>query len=510
VRRSRSVAIAVALAVTAACSSTQRVATGARKIGTTSGGGASASATGADAQAAAANPAAASGATAASGAAKARAATAVAATDGAAGRLGAPGAIDAGGKHIPTGKGAVGVTDSTVTLGFWTVDAATFAAAAAATGYQYDPTNVNNLDVKAETKALIDYFNAHGGLAGRKIVPVYYQANIQNLVTRSGRQQEAQNACATYTEDNHVFSFETFKGFTEDNILQCAIDHKTVDVDTWFQGAELTNSRAQQAIPYWYATNKLIAESRERTQVDRLAAVGFFTKGAKVGVLTEDVPMSKESAAKGLKPALAAHGVPVAAEAVYPDVIDSPWQTYVLQFKQLGIDHVLFSTSTYEWWTAVLFMRAADNQGYHPRYGLTTDVNPGGDFTSNAPKSQLPGAVAVGWNPQADVGAQLTGAQYDLCMKIEKAAGQPGASAPNTCDYLFFTQDALEHAPEFSVKGFQAGVAALGRTYPAMFVPITDFSNGRVAGVTQVQTTAYDEKCGCFNKYNSPPAPATE
>ena len=509
-KTTRLMALVLALLVTAACSSTERLAVSTSKSGGAAAIDTAATTPQADAHAATANAAVAAPGTAAATAAKQKSAPTAATTAGAAGRLGAPGAIDAGGVHIPTGKGAIGVTDSTVTLGFWTLDAATFAAAAAAVGYQFDPTTTNNLDVKAETKAVIDYFNAHGGLAGRKINPVFYQTNIQNLATRSGRQQEAQSACATYTEDNHVFGFETFKGFTEDNIIQCAIDHKTVIVDDWYQGAQLTRSRLQQASPYWYGTNKLVAESRERTQVERLAAVGYFGKSPKVGILTEDVPMSKESAAKGLKPALSAHGFPVAAEVVYPDVIDSPWQTYVLQFKQQGIDHVLFSTSTYEWLAAVLFMRQADAQGYRPRYGLTTDVDPGGDFTDNVPASQLPGAIAVGWSPSSDIGTPLSGPQYDLCMKIEKAAGQPGSSAPWVCEYLFFLQDALAHAPEFSVKGLEAGVTAMGRTYPAMFAPVNDFSNGRKAGITQVQTTAYDQGCGCFNKYNSPPAPATD
>jgi len=423
------------------------------------------------------------------------------------GGLGTP----AGSPHLATGPGAIGVTDTTVSLGFLTADATQFAAAATAVGYNFNPSSYQNIDATAETMAIVNYVNAHGGLAGRKIVPVFYKTNIQNLVTRSGREQEAQSACATYTEDHHVFSFNSSKSYTEDNIIQCAIDHKTVLVDTYFQGAQLTRSRLQQAVPYWYGLSKMLAERREQTQVDELAKGGYFDKGAKVGVLTENVPMSKESFAKGLRPALAAHGIPVTAEAVYPDVIDSPWQNYVLQFEQAGVNHVLFSTSTYEWWTGVMFMRAAESQGYHPRYGLTTDVDPGGDFPSNAPKAQLNGALAVGWIPQADTGAQLSGPQYALCMKIEKDAGQEGlALGPTTCEYLNFLQAALSRAPEFSASGLEAGAAALGKSFQSIWVPLEDFGAGRFDGVSEVRTTAFDNSCGCFNKYNSPPTPASQ
>lgn len=404
----------------------------------------------------------------------------------------------------------MGVTDDTVTLGFWTADAGTFAAGAAAVGYQYDPASISNLDLRAETQALVDYFNANGGLAGRQIRPVYYQVNLQNLLTRSGKAQEAQAACATWTEDNRVFSFETFKGFTEDNIIECAVDNRVVMFDPWYQGAQVTRSRLQEVIPYWYATVKMVAEQREKTQVERLHAAGFFDKGHKLGILTEDIPMSLESAAKGLKPALRAHGIPLVAEAVYPDVIESPWSTYVLQFQQAGITHVMFSTSTYQWLAAVLFMRAAEQQGYRPRYGLTTDVNPGGDFTDNVSPNQLKRAIAVGWYPTADIGAEPEGPEYELCMKVEREAGQAGASAVFTCEYLFFLQAALTRAPEFSVRGLEKGVEALERSFPSIFVPVADFSRGRRAAVAQVRTTAFDESCGCFNKYNSPPYPVAD
>lgn len=61
---------------------------------------------------------------------------------------------------------------------------------------------VTTVDSDAVNKMLLDYFNKRGGIAGRKLVPVYHTYESQSTDPGSVQQQEA---CTTFTQDHKVF-----------------------------------------------------------------------------------------------------------------------------------------------------------------------------------------------------------------------------------------------------------------------------------------------------------------
>src|SRR4051794_4160269 len=57
-------------------------------------------------------------------------------------------------------------------------------------------------DFKADYTALIKYVNAHGGVAGHPLVPVWYEFDVASSESVSTQEQRA---CDTWTHDHHVF-----------------------------------------------------------------------------------------------------------------------------------------------------------------------------------------------------------------------------------------------------------------------------------------------------------------
>src|SRR5436190_2714181 len=136
-------------------------------VGPTSGGGPGTSST-----AAGAGPGAVSGSAAESG--------------------GASGGGSATGVAGGAGNGP-GLTASTIYVGdAYDPDTASADAALGAAG-------ANPGDTKAETEAVLNYINGHGGIAHRKVVPVWYRLNLNQPISTS-----AESACQTWTQDHKV------------------------------------------------------------------------------------------------------------------------------------------------------------------------------------------------------------------------------------------------------------------------------------------------------------------
>lgn len=363
---------------------------------------------------------------------------------------------------------------------------------------------------KIQAQAVIDYLNAHGGFGGRRIEPVYFQIDVAQYVTKEGRQREAQRMCAAFTEDRHVFAMISgAPSMPEANVVDCAVQKKTPMVMSKPDGITyLTQSRMAQIADYYYWPDGFTSERRERTVVAGLAGQGFLPANARVALMVEDDPAIKEGVEKGLLPALAARGITPVARADYPDIIDSPWDTYVLQFQTATATHVLFSASTGSTLPSTLFMRAAENQQFRPKYGMGSDHRPAG-AVALAPAEQLKGLHVVGWSPWLDTLTTDPASSNDsLCRSIMKGVGQPEQSNNNGfCQGLFLLKAGLDQSKTFTVAGLAAGVNALGTSYPSVFSLGTRFAPGRHDGTDVVRDAVYRTDCNCI-KYTSGSRPA--
>lgn len=406
-----------------------------------------------------------------------------------------------------------GVTDSTIKLGFQVDDLEE--ANDVISGIGGDSETFVETEVQKKYQAVIDYVNAEGGIAGRTIEPVWYYEDPTNIATSSGRQQEAQRACATWTEDDEVFAFGG--GGSEELMRECAVRSKTVLValeHTSYPSQEMFESIA----PYWYAPHLMVADRREAALAETLLADGFFTPEAKVGILIEDKPGIRAGVEAALKPALEAAGVDVVAEAVYPDPIESPWDTYVLQFQSAEVTHVVMSYTGYLYAPSLFMMLASESQEFRPRWGMGSDQYPANLINVGAPREQLAGVQGVGWIPSNDVGkSEVASAQEELCVEILTEAGLPsGPGDGGFCELVFFLKAALDGADAISPEVLADAVEELGADYvsPLTLDGATQFGPGRHDGPSSMRSFAFDDRCGeegvsCF-RYTNPARPVPE
>src|SRR5205085_1342091 len=110
--------------------------------------------------------------------------------------------------------------------------------------------------------------------------------------------------------------------------------------------------------------------------IDSLRAGGYFDQNAKVGILLADIGGGVNQHLADLwKSRLTALGIPVASTFTYTfptgysqfGDLASQMNSAALQFKTAGVDHVL--TTPDNGLGGTFFTKAADPQGYHPRFG---------------------------------------------------------------------------------------------------------------------------------------------
>jgi hypothetical protein len=411
-----------------------------------------------------------------------------------------------GGGLAPIAPGTHGVTDTTVEVGLMEYDPTESNAVNTATG----GGNINGENAMTGRQidtVVVNYLNAHGGFGGRKIVPIYASQDVLQYATASGRQRQQQQACATLTQDHHVF-FLSGAGATEELMLDCAQQTKT---PIMANRIEAYPDEQRATSPYWYAPNGLTGEHRERALANELLAQGFFTPGAKVALMTEDRPGIRSGVDKGMKPALQAARVNVVTQIVYPDFLASPWDTYILQLQQLGVTHVVMSATSGASQSARSMMQSAENQKWHPHWGIATDNRPKDLFSQNAPVAQLQNTQGMGWSQSEDISQDGTLSSADaLCRQLVPKA--EGENRRSSCEFFFFLQAVFARMTVVSPEGFARAAEAMGTGYVGQFTlnGLTRFGPGRHDGPENVQAFAFDPRCGdaapCF-RYVSPPHP---
>ncbi|MHB8669234.1 MAG: ABC transporter substrate-binding protein [Acidimicrobiales bacterium] len=365
-----------------------------------------------------------------------------------------------------------------------------------------DAKGLNNGDNQVQAQAVVDDLNAHGGIAGRRIVPVYatFEATSRNW------EADYQAICTSLTEDHKVFAVVNATTAYARTFVPCLAQHNTPLVNS--AGGQADDLGMRQLAPYFFNPGSANLTRIARFYVDGLAAEGFFSAGTKVGLVRVDDNAFKRASDNMLKPRLAAIGVTVAQEAVVSaqtSLADTASQmpALTLRFHQSGINRVLFLDNAT---IAPLFAIQASSQGYNPRYGLTTLSNPV-LIEQNVPASSLQGAIGVGWQPAQDVLAQYeppSNAPTARCDALMAKAGQGGVSRTGQwaermyCDELSFLKTTLDRAQEVTPAGLMAQVEALGTSFVSTMTFHTQFGPGRHDGSAAVRLLAFDDGCKCF------------
>lgn len=418
-----------------------------------------------------------------------------------------------GSTTAPTGGSSAsgngpGVTASTINV------AAIYDPDAAAADSALGAANANPGNTKAEETAVVDYINAHGGVDGRKINLIWYKQSVQNTSNSTDQQ-----ACQAWTVD----SKSLFLIGGTPILDQCTANAHAVALDfgviTEETSAVYANFPANVDV-----TGPTIDHAMAIT-IKGLARQGYFSPGAKVGIVTWADPYYTYSINAGAKPALAALGlnnVPVeyvTEPQSYGDLgaTSSSVSSAVLKFRAEGINHVILfdgpagvnsaGVLVIEW------MQQANSQGYYPRYGLNSTSG----FSSLAPDlppKEMVNSIGVGWDPFIDEsGSDYPPSKLDaagqLCLKIMNNAGQNEEGSPNAlgiqmayCDQFFFMQKVFAHVSPLNQQTALAAIEGVGSSFQPIETFGTYLSPSHRDGLSAVRNIAYFPSCTCY-RYTS-------
>lgn len=366
-------------------------------------------------------------------------------------------------------------------------------------------------DPKRQAQAFVDYINAHGGVAGRKLAPVFKQYNLQNAGTASSRSQEAQAACTQFTQDHHVFMMMTVR--QGDGTLDCAKRTNTIFMPNYPTNA--LDAEGAKQYPDYYTPATPSYDRKNAGLVRGLVTQRrFFNPGSKLGLMIVDEPAARRAVTRSLLPALAAEaGIRSSdvVQVVYPDPISSPWTNYVLQMQQAGVTNVIFPSGVGGGPPVVAFMQAAENARYRPLYGLTDEAAPGG-LLMTVPREQYsrvhgvvsqPSFIGLEQETSGTRQGRTANAADNRCREILRSVGEPeNGGALGGCDQLFFFWEVLQRSPTLTVGGFRQAAEAMGTSFTAAATWATRFGPTRHDGAELQRDYAFDASCDCYRFFS--------
>lgn len=420
-------------------------------------------------------------------------------------------AVDAAVGSAPLPSGAAGASGplfpSVVKVGLQYSDNGSTALAAAGSSNTAIP------DTRPIDKAVIAYVNAQGGVAGRRLVPVFNKVDA----TASPVQQSAQS-CTQWTQDDKVTVALPNSPFEDNANLRTCLGTAGVPA-LYFNLYASTTVKGFAQQPLWAENISTSLESYAKTYVKGLKAQGFF-EGGKVGVVYFDGPDFMATLNNTLLPALRVAGVTPETYGTHisgsSDLAagSSGMQSAVLNFRSKGVNRVLF----FEPWVGYFaFMQAAQSQAYHPRYGLTSQesVQVALDL-GLVPRAQLDGANLVSWLTIVDVplARAVLGPRERLCRDIMRKGGVPlysdqtsYAGQMSICESILRLRDVYMDAPGRLVgSDFARGLEQLGTTAQYATIARGSFSSSKHWGLSVYYDGKYDSGCGCFTVGAAPHA----
>ncbi|MCA1710583.1 MAG: hypothetical protein LC789_02660 [Actinobacteria bacterium] len=394
----------------------------------------------------------------------------------------------------------------------------------AALGSTVDPGNPYRYE-----QILVKDINARGGIAGRKLLPVYHGSDAASTETA---EQRGQAACSAFTEDDRVFAALPFShNVYARGTLECLRKAGAV-AGLASNVSEATNSD-YNAFPENFDVSATSMDRMCANLIPTLVRGGYFSKwdtvqgkpGAmpvKVGILAPDLRPYRDSIKNICLPALARAGFAVDPRDVYffyfsntasdNGRILTDIQSAGLKFKSDGVTHVI----PVEQNGMAFFGQNAENQKYYPRYGVNshsgTQVYNGIFLTGK----QLNGAVGLGYLPSIDLPEQLNpdNGPYSSdarrqCVKLMKDNGQTfgstsaQANALALCDVVYTLKRIIEQIPAGSpinASTYAATLATLGDV-PSANVPAAFLGQGHLDAITLGWQWQYFADCQCMH-YN--------
>ncbi|MCU1592908.1 MAG: hypothetical protein JWO12_300 [Frankiales bacterium] len=379
-------------------------------------------------------------------------------------------------------------------------------------------------DSRADELAVIDDINKHGGVAGRKLVPVYAEVDSTSSQTTD---QQFSAVCQTFTRDQRVF---VATGPGPESYVACMekAGIPVLDDDLPAFGAAAFR-RYPGLIEQGYANIDRLAAYH----VGPLVAQKYFTPWntttgqpaptgkAKVGLLTYSDDVFSSAVKRYLVPALQKQGydpivIQVAENSTASDVSRqaAAVQSAELTFASRGVTHVVIFEAKAA--LAEFFLASAQSQKYYPRYAFNSANGPQALLTAGLMTAQqATGSVGYGWLPNLDLNPGLNpdngpyaNSLRRRCAKVMKDHGIKFDSSNAqgigyiACTSLYLVQAALQKATTVvTERVFLEGVASLGSTFQPAGGLGSDgqsFRPGRNDPQDKAYFMSFSTSCGCF------------
>lgn len=383
-------------------------------------------------------------------------------------------------------------------------------AAAAALGANYS-TSTTGADV---ARALVRYYNKHGGIAGRQIKPVEYIVEV----TSASYETEYEAACARFTQDNHVaVAISVLANAYYENYESCLAKAGVPDITGPTGG---TDDHDLGQYPSMVSATAPSTNRRFEAMMSRFRTDGFLSPGSKIGIVVEGCPYNQRAYQTTIAPLAKRYGWSITRRDV--DCLHGFGEagqfinqvgSAVLPFRSAGVDRVMF-VSNFEGVALLGFENAAHSQGYAPSYGLTSTTG-GAALAGQFQADQLQRMRGVGWTPDLDIAARaLPSAATKRCRAMLASEGiEPQSKADDlldlVCDQFFLLEAALKSSGGRAEKGALAtAFDALGTSYqsPYLIAGSSSYRRDKHYGPRLYATWGYQAGCGCMAYLSRPAA----
>jgi hypothetical protein len=364
-------------------------------------------------------------------------------------------------------------------------------------------------DQRAESDAAVKWVNDHGGLAGHKVVPVYFEVSLTSTQPYSVTYQQI---CTTFTQDHKVIAVVAIAN-VEKALPECLQKTRTL----FFTHGHYLRSESDYAQLANTITPEDAGSDRiARALVKQLLASGAVRSGDKLGLLVMDYAAPQHAKDAIIVPAMKAKGIDVVSYTIpYPqstqDIANaaSVVQSAELQMAAQGVKTVTFMCPG----CVTFFVQYAESQGYYPRYVLTS-LDGLLAYKGKGHTRSFANALAVGWDPIRDISAYASAgplagnATFALCRQIEKANITQDASlyaSMAICSAFQGLYEAAKANPAtVTGEGLMAGFHRLGSAFAGAANLSTLLEPGHRDGTVGYRTMRYVADCDCFQYDNVP------
>lgn len=414
-----------------------------------------------------------------------------------------PGSVSASAPGVGSGPSTAAGSKGPIQIGFVVTNVSNAGSFGVNTGQSFSDQQLYS--------GLVAAINAHGGLDGRRITPVYGVTDTADTCWSC----DFQAACATFTQDHHVQAVIGYIFVFTDSFEQCLT---RAGVPHLYGGYQPGDAAEQRAYPYLIATSNPTSQLVWSTGLSGAIESGLLTPKDKLGIIVDTCANDDKAFAQVGAPYLSAHHITYTTftedcgqGSGGDGTAASQIQSAELQFRSSGVNTVWVSGVA-----ALVFAEDAETQGWHPTYLLTSG---GAAFEGNLPTDQLANFHGFGWSPDVDVDPQHQpypwNASQQRCLSLLASQGlvpkgyNDYMEAFTTCDGLFLYAEGL------SADGDQPAASQIVPAIEAQ-IPQTvlasvyggrgQYNSDQHGGPSEWRQWGWVSSCSCF-EYSGPVHP---